>query len=81
MKCPYNDFNECFKEECPFYYTIEYTHSADEHCRRAENETKPTLPHTNTITVSEACRYCPNHPSNGGSGICHCMLGNRSWTC
>ena len=22
-----------------------------------------------------ACRYCPNNPANGGSGICHCLLG------
>ena len=21
------------------------------------------------------CRNCSNHPSNGGSGICHCILG------
>lgn len=21
MKCPYNDFNNCFKEECPAYIT------------------------------------------------------------
>lgn len=22
------------------------------------------------------CRNCSNHPANGGSGICHCTLGN-----
>ena len=22
------------------------------------------------------CEFCPNHPSNGGSGICHCILGS-----
>lgn len=25
----------------------------------------------------EACKTCSNHPSNGGSGICHCILGQR----
>lgn len=25
--------------------------------------------------VPAACRGCSNHPSNGGSGICSCMLG------
>lgn len=25
--------------------------------------------------VPVACRNCSNHPSNGGSGICHCTLG------
>ena len=24
------------------------------------------------------CRYCSNHPINGGSGICHCILGNQT---
>ena len=23
------------------------------------------------------CRNCSNHPSNGGSGICHCILGSQ----
>lgn len=25
--------------------------------------------------IPEYCKACPNHPSNGGSGICHCILG------
>lgn len=25
--------------------------------------------------IPEACKNCSNHPSNGGSGICHCTLG------
>ena len=25
--------------------------------------------------ISEACRYCPNNPVNGGSGVCNCILG------
>lgn len=28
-------------------------------------------------SVPECCKKCPNHPSNGGSGICHCTLGNN----
>lgn len=31
---------------------------------------------TNTY-IPEACRNCSNHPSNGGSGICHCILGTQ----
>jgi len=23
------------------------------------------------------CRNCSNHPSNGGSGVCHCILGSQ----
>lgn len=25
--------------------------------------------------IASACINCSNHPSNGGSGICHCTLG------
>lgn len=28
-----------------------------------------------TSYIPEACRNCSNHPSNGGSGICQCILG------
>ena len=32
--------------------------------------------------IPPACRGCMNHPSNGGSGICNCTLGNQgSITC
>ena len=31
--------------------------------------------------IPEACRNCSNHPSNGGSGICHCTLGTPKVTC
>ena len=24
---------------------------------------------------SSPCKYCSNNPRNGGSGICHCILG------
>lgn len=30
----------------------------------------------NTPTfIPDGCKKCSNHPSNGGSGICHCILG------
>ena len=25
--------------------------------------------------VPPPCRYCSNHPINGGSGVCWCVLG------
>lgn len=31
--------------------------------------------------VPSYCKACPNHPSNGGSGICHCILGCMPATC
>lgn len=30
-----------------------------------------------TSSVPEACRNCSNHPSNGGSGNCQCILGQQ----
>lgn len=29
----------------------------------------------NVFPIPDACRNCPNHPSNGGTGICNCTLG------
>lgn len=25
-------------------------------------------------TIPDCCKMCPNHPSNGGSGVCQCTL-------
>ena len=27
------------------------------------------------------CDYCNNNPKNGGSGICHCILGLKEFNC
>ena len=27
------------------------------------------------MNIPPSCRNCSNHPTNGGSGICHCILG------
>jgi cell division septum initiation protein DivIVA len=32
-------------------------------------------------SIPAPCRNCSNHPSNGGSGICHCTLGLTKVTC
>lgn len=36
----------------------------------------PYVPVTSSFVIPTACKGCSNHPSNGGSGICHCTLGN-----
>ena len=28
-------------------------------------------------SIPDACKYCATHPSNGGDGICWCVLGVR----
>ena len=30
---------------------------------------------------SSACKYCSNNPANGGSGICHCIIGLQPVYC
>lgn len=32
-------------------------------------------------TKQSACQGCSNHPDNGGSGICNCILGHTKITC
>ena len=34
----------------------------------------------NFINKNDSCRGCPNHPSNGGNGFCHCILGQYNIT-
>lgn len=36
---------------------------------------------TTSFPIAEACKTCPNHPSNGGSGNCNCTLGTPKVTC
>lgn len=36
--------------------------------------TDRTFP-TTLSNIPEPCKACPNHPSNGGSGICLCVNG------
>lgn len=31
--------------------------------------------------IPSGCRNCSNHPINGGSGICHCIIGTQSVMC
>ena len=33
------------------------------------------------IFGTSACENCSNNPKNGGSGICHCILGTPPITC
>lgn len=41
------------------------------------------VPFQNSVdrnSTLEACKDCPNHPSNGGSGNCNCMSGGLNVT-
>ena len=42
-----------------------------------ENNDVVRVPYTeNKFNTPDPCRNCANHPSNGGTGICHCILGD-----
>lgn len=44
----------------------------------------PNMPADKVTTLSSvpnSCLACSNHPSNGGSGICHCILGQPKVIC
>ena len=30
-----------------------------------------------SLFINDNCKKCSNHPKNGGSGICHCVLGSH----
>lgn len=49
-----------------------------DYCQRAQQQISNIQKDYNDIPnssyVPDCCRYCSNHPSNGGSGICHCIL-------
>lgn len=42
--------------------------------------TAPTIYWTQSSNMPDTCLTCPNHPSNGGTGICHCTLGTPKIT-
>ena len=35
------------------------------------------MPFNGESNIPVNCKNCKNHPSNGGSGICHCILGSQ----
>lgn len=41
----------------------------------------PYSENKNDTYIPKPCIKCPNHPINGGSGICNCTLGSPAITC
>lgn len=53
-------------------------------CHRINNSNKTDLEVDwskfsiySTSAIPEACKHCATHPSNGGDGICWCVLGSQ----
>ena len=53
----------------------------------SESETIPKIKKSDSFdftplnSIPLSCRNCSNHPSNGGSGICFCILGLPEMKC
>lgn len=70
------------------YNCPDCTHTEDtcENCIRFLTYHKSNMPPLNFpvnypyYPIPATCQKCPNHPSNGGSGICHCILGGYDFT-
>ena len=45
------------------------------------NRSWPDTTTLNYTTDGSPCDRCSNNPKNGGSGICHCILGQPQITC
>lgn len=43
---------------------------------KSPNQTITYIPNDYNSFIPEPCKSCPMHPSNGGSGMCNCMLGD-----
>ena len=86
----YVEKGSCFTTSSSLTYTYvatitdTYVCSCPE-CHRIVVKTKQRVNEHPTITLSgtdstqsvpDNCRHCSNHPSNGGSGNCNCMLGS-----
>lgn len=64
-----------------------WTHEAKEEVVRVPfevSEAEPAILRQSTYTytasnfINDVCRSCSNHPENGGSGVCHCILGGST---
>lgn len=64
-----------------------YADELKEILRKDVEEKKPDENMTNLLWnkisttpayIPMACRDCPNHPTNGGSGICNCTMGTET---
>ena len=76
----YPEHNEAFKEAIKALEALDKIQEITEEVLE-KTLSAPVPPYyTPSVTVEEkpsmpnCCKNCSNHPSNGGSGICHCTL-------
>ena len=77
-----NCYYECFDEKAyPCSLCIRGVERKDMWVAKGKYSINPVwLKQRLETEIPSSCVNCPNHPSNGGSGICHCTLGNPTVT-
>ena len=76
-----NDLQEVILASNPPQHKIYCNNCGWSHIEREEVCRIPYQVEVSAISfIPEACKGCANHPSNGGSGICHCTLGSFTIT-
>lgn len=77
-ECGHDLFEECLLSSPPQYKT--YCPSCGWSNIEVVKLEQIRIPYGSSFTNS-ACTNCSNNPANGGSGICHCILGNNIVYC
>ena len=87
LPCGWCDKKNCL---CTYNPNVTITPLNDFHNKDIKDYTTPTpIPlkinpkefEGTLVDIPPSCVNCPNHPSNGGSGLCHCILGQSPITC
>lgn len=74
--CPDCDLQTNSCNGCPRIYKSTHTSSGDP-SKQFVDWSKLTVYNN----IPETCKHCATHPSNGGNGICWCVLGSYHITC
>lgn len=70
--CPDCDMNLLDCSDCPRVYAHnKHNTNIDMDWSKLNIRSYPT-------NIPESCKYCATHPSNGGDGICWCVLGSQT---
>lgn len=77
-----------FRKECPNCgwrwegrpeEVVRVPFGGNSHTEDIAVERRVPIPPSDAFYEQSPCKYCGNNPSNGGSGICNCILGTQAW--
>lgn len=73
-RCSNCGWHHIIEEKQDFFIRIPYT-EREKNIVDLDNGWSITTNDTNITNIPSGCRSCSNHPINGGSEICHCIIG------